>query len=130
MRQSVRMPQFGESSAEATVVAWLVNPGDLVSSEQELVEVQTEKSLLTVAAPASGRLSEQCAEPGKKLAVGDILAYIEVLSDEPAAKGAAGPAPTANGSHATANGAAKGAHAASPSARCSARCLSKSAVRW
>jgi len=109
MRQSVRMPQFGESSAEATVVAWLVNPGDMVSSEQELVEVQTEKSLLTVAAPASGRLSEQCAEPGKKLAVGDILAYIEVLSDEPAAKGQA-PAPASNGSHAPAHA---GAHATS-----------------
>ncbi len=78
MRLSVRMPQFGESAAEATVVAWLVTPGAEVAAEQELVEVQTEKSLLTVAAPAAGRLSEQCAEPGHKLAVGDVLAYIEV----------------------------------------------------
>jgi len=114
MRQSVRMPQFGESSAEATVVAWLVNPGDMVSSEQELVEVQTEKSLLTVAAPASGRLSEQCAEPGKKLAVGDILAYIEVLSDEAAAKNQAAPAPASNGSHAPAHAGTNGERATSP----------------
>ena len=77
MRLAVRMPQFGESAAEATVVAWLVQPGSAVAAEQELVEVQTEKSLLTVAAPAAGKLAEQCAAPGDKLAVGDVLAWIE-----------------------------------------------------
>src|SRR4051812_50012777 len=80
MRQSVRMPQFGESAAEATVVAWLVKPGDEVAADQEIVEVQTEKSLLTVSAPAAGVLAEQCAEPGKKLAVGEVLAYIELAN--------------------------------------------------
>jgi pyruvate/2-oxoglutarate dehydrogenase complex dihydrolipoamide acyltransferase (E2) component len=52
----VRMPQFGEAAADATVVAWLVQPGTAVKAEQELVEVQTEKSLLTVAAPVDGIL--------------------------------------------------------------------------
>ncbi|MBA3707769.1 MAG: 2-oxo acid dehydrogenase subunit E2 [Planctomycetes bacterium] len=82
MKLSVRMPQFGESAAEATVVAWLVTPGSQVAAEQELVEVQTEKSLLTVAAPAAGILAEQCAEPGHKLAVGDVLAYLEVAGGD------------------------------------------------
>jgi pyruvate/2-oxoglutarate dehydrogenase complex dihydrolipoamide acyltransferase (E2) component len=81
MKLSVRMPQFGESAAEATVVAWLVTPGSAVAAEQELVEVQTEKSLLTVAAPAAGVLAEQCAEPGRKLAVGDVLAYLDVVGE-------------------------------------------------
>ncbi len=74
----VRMPQFGESAAEATVVAWLVQPGATVSAEQELVEVQTEKSLLTVAAPASGVLTELRAQPGDKVAVGDVIALLTV----------------------------------------------------
>ena len=78
MRLPVKLPQFGESAAEATVMAWLVAPGSAVAAEQELVEVQTEKSVLTVAAPAKGVLAEHCAEPGTKLQVGEVLAYLEV----------------------------------------------------
>src|SRR3954471_18711733 len=94
MRQSVRMPQFGESAAEATVVAWLVKPGDEIAADQEIVEVQTEKSLLTVAAPAAGLLVEQCVEPGKKLAVGEVLAYIELAAGADGAAPTPAPAPT------------------------------------
>ena len=85
MQLDVRMPQFGESAAEATVVAWLVQPGATVSAEQELVEVQTEKSLLTVAAPASGTLAIQRVASGEKVAVGDVLAVLEVDAGTPGA---------------------------------------------
>jgi pyruvate/2-oxoglutarate dehydrogenase complex dihydrolipoamide acyltransferase (E2) component len=87
------MPQFGESAAEATVVAWLVKPGDEVAADQEIVEVQTEKSLLTVSAPVAGVLAEQCAEPGRKLAVGETLAYIELAGGDEAQAAAPAPAP-------------------------------------
>ena len=98
MKLSVRMPQFGESAAEATVVAWLVPVGAVIAAEQEIVEVQTEKSLLTVAAPAAGTLVEQCAEPGRTIAVGEVLALIEVAGEDTAPAAAptpATPAPTA-----------------------------------
>jgi pyruvate/2-oxoglutarate dehydrogenase complex dihydrolipoamide acyltransferase (E2) component len=95
MRLAVRMPQFGESAAEATVVAWLVQPGASVNQDQEIVEVQTEKSILTVAAPAAGTLAEVCAQPGDKLAVGDTLAWLAVAGSEPAAPAPAAPAPPA-----------------------------------
>jgi pyruvate/2-oxoglutarate dehydrogenase complex dihydrolipoamide acyltransferase (E2) component len=78
MRLPVKLPQFGESAAEATVMAWLVAPGTAVAAEQELVEVQTEKSVLTVAAPAAGLLAEHCAEPGTKVQVGEVIAWLEV----------------------------------------------------
>ncbi len=89
MRLAVKLPQFGESAAEATVMAWLVAPGTEIAAEQELVEVQTEKSVLTVAAPSAGVLSEQCAEPGTKVAVGGVLAYLEVAGPADAAAPAA-----------------------------------------
>ena len=79
MRLPVRLPQFGESAAEATVVAWLAQPGATVTAEQEIVEVQTEKALMTVAAPVAGSLVEHAAEPGTILAVGDVLAWIEAV---------------------------------------------------
>ena len=83
MKLDVRMPQFGESAAEATVVAWLVQPGTQVAAEQEIVEVQTEKSLLTVAAPAAGILSEHRAAAGDKVAVGDVIALLDVAEGTP-----------------------------------------------
>lgn len=89
MRLPVKLPQFGESAAEATVMAWLVAPGTAVAAEQELVEVQTEKSVLTVAAPAAGVLAEHCAEPGTKVQVGAVIAWLEVAGGV----ADAGPAP-------------------------------------
>jgi pyruvate dehydrogenase E2 component (dihydrolipoamide acetyltransferase) len=99
MRLAVKLPQFGESAAEATVMAWLVAPGTAIMAEQELVEVQTEKSVLTVAAPSAGVLTELCAEPGTKVAVGAVLAYLEVAGKAgeeeaaPASGAASVPAP-------------------------------------
>jgi pyruvate/2-oxoglutarate dehydrogenase complex dihydrolipoamide acyltransferase (E2) component len=85
MRLPVKLPQFGESAAEATVMAWLVAPGTTVNAEQELVEVQTEKSVLTVAAPAKGVLVEHVAEPGTLVQVGGVIAWLDVAAaDVPA----------------------------------------------
>jgi pyruvate/2-oxoglutarate dehydrogenase complex dihydrolipoamide acyltransferase (E2) component len=95
MRLPVKLPQFGESAAEATVMAWLVAPGTAVNAEQELVEVQTEKSVLTVAAPAKGILVEHVAEPGTLVQVGGIIAWLEVEgADVPAGHIASDTPPT------------------------------------
>ncbi|MBA3685970.1 MAG: hypothetical protein H0W72_12140, partial [Planctomycetes bacterium] len=77
-RLPINLPQFGESAAEATVVTWLVAAGARVAADQELVEVQTEKSVMTVASPAAGTLAEQCVKPNQRLAVGDTLCWLEV----------------------------------------------------
>ena len=96
MRLPVKLPQFGESAAEATVMAWLIAPGTAVNAEQELVEVQTEKSVLTVAAPAKGVLVELVAEPGTLVQVGGVLAWLEVESaDVPAGQSASDAPPSA-----------------------------------
>lgn len=95
MRLPVKLPQFGESAAEATVMAWLIAPGTAVSAEQELVEVQTEKSVLTVAAPAKGVLVEHVAEPGAMVQVGGVLAWLEVDgADVPAGQSASDAPPS------------------------------------
>ncbi|HEX3134263.1 MAG TPA: 2-oxo acid dehydrogenase subunit E2, partial [Planctomycetota bacterium] len=95
MRLPVKLPQFGESAAEATVMAWLVAPGTAVNAEQELVEVQTEKSVLTVAAPAKGVLVELAAEPGTLVQVGGVIAWLEVEgADVPAGETASNEPPT------------------------------------
>jgi len=107
MKLDVRMPQFGESAAEATVVAWLVQPGTQVAAEQEIVEVQTEKSLLTVAAPAAGILSEHRAAAGDKVAVGDVIALLDVAEGTPTPSNAS---PTIPASGAPATGETRASH--------------------
>ena len=77
-RYPVTLPQFGESAAEATVVTWLVPAGAMVTAEQELVEVQTEKSVMTVTAPVTGTLDEHTAKPNQRVPVGGVLGYLAV----------------------------------------------------
>ncbi|TVR10637.1 MAG: 2-oxo acid dehydrogenase subunit E2 [Planctomycetota bacterium] len=74
----IRMPQLGESAAEATVREWLVEIGDSVSVDQDLIEVETEKSVLTVTAPASGTLISCDVPADTPCAVGGVLGHLEV----------------------------------------------------
>ena len=49
------MPQLGESMAEATIVSIKVQPGDKVSADQEIIEVETDKAVMGVTTPCAGR---------------------------------------------------------------------------
>lgn len=77
----IRMPQLGESAANAIVQRWLVQPGDQVKTDQDILEVETEKAVLTVTAPADGELLEQIAQSGQEVAVGAILGHIHVSGE-------------------------------------------------
>lgn len=69
----ILMPQLGESIAEATVVRWLVKPGDTVTAGQEVMEVETSKATLTVTAPVAGTIKTISATEGETYAVGNLL---------------------------------------------------------
>lgn len=69
----IMMPQLGESIAEATVVRWLVQPGDIVTIGQDVMEVETSKATLTVTSPAAGTVASLSADEGETYAVGSVL---------------------------------------------------------
>ncbi len=79
----ISMPQLGESIAEATVVKFLFAEGDTIEADKDLLEVETNKAVMGVTAPCSGKLSEILAREGESYPVGAVLGYIEV-SDEDA----------------------------------------------
>ena len=92
----ILMPQLGESVVEATVLSLSVNVGDDVNGDQEIIEVETNKAILHVTAPAPGRIARLQAEPQGVYAVGTVLGHLEVapadaerlgLSPTPAADG-------------------------------------------
>ncbi|WP_224365042.1 biotin/lipoyl-containing protein [Hyalangium versicolor] len=73
----VVMPQLGEDVAEGTVDKWLVREGDLVTSEQPLVEVATDKADTEIPAPTAGRVAEIVAAEGEVVPKGGILCRLD-----------------------------------------------------
>ena len=89
----ILLPQLGESIAEATVVKLLVNSGDTVQADQDLMEVETNKATMGVIAPASGVIGNITAQVGTSYAVGAILATLEVSDEDARTLGVTAPAP-------------------------------------
>jgi 2-oxoglutarate dehydrogenase E2 component (dihydrolipoamide succinyltransferase) len=81
----VRVPQLPESVADATLVTWHKRAGDLVSRDENLADLETDKVVLEVPAPVAGVLVEIKIEAGSTVTGGVLLAVI----DETATAGAA-----------------------------------------
>jgi pyruvate/2-oxoglutarate dehydrogenase complex dihydrolipoamide acyltransferase (E2) component len=86
-RVAIVMPQLGESIAEATVVRLLIQAGDSVTTDQEVMEVETNKATMGVTALCSGTVEELRAEEGISYAVGTILGILDVTEEEVARTG-------------------------------------------
>jgi 2-oxoisovalerate dehydrogenase E2 component (dihydrolipoyl transacylase) len=79
-----RLPEIGEGVYEAEFVNWLVKPGDVVKSGQNLLEVMTDKATMEVPAPFAGTINELRATPGQKLKIGDtVLTYTPAGATQP-----------------------------------------------
>jgi len=102
----VNVPQLSESVAEATLLQWKKKPGDAVAMDEILIEVETDKVVLEVPAPAAGVITEVVRPDGSTVTAGELIARI----DSEAKAGATAPAPAP----AAAAKAAAPASAASP----------------
>jgi 2-oxoisovalerate dehydrogenase E2 component (dihydrolipoyl transacylase) len=87
-----KMPDLGEGTVDAEIVAWHTQPGDAVSEDQLIVEVMTDKAAVEVPAPVSGRVVSITGAPGDKVAVGSPLIVFDVGEGVPADGGAESPA--------------------------------------
>jgi 2-oxoglutarate dehydrogenase E2 component (dihydrolipoamide succinyltransferase) len=94
MTIEVRVPQLPESVADATLVSWHKKPGDAVARDENLVDLETDKVVLEVPAPAAGILKEIKLTDGTTVTSGQILAIIE--EGVSAVPGASAPAIIAN----------------------------------
>jgi 2-oxoisovalerate dehydrogenase E2 component (dihydrolipoyl transacylase) len=86
-----KMPDLGEGTVEAEIVAWHTKPGDLVAEDQLIVEVMTDKAAVEVPAPVSGRVMSVTGAPGDKVAVGSPLIVFELSDGAAVAAAAAAP---------------------------------------
>ena len=110
----IKAPEFPESIADGEVAQWHVQPGEAVKRDQVLVDIETDKVVLEVVAPADGALTEILKQEGETVLAEEVLARFE----EGAASGDAPSAAPAEGGEASAVAAEEaGEAAASPAAR-------------
>ncbi|ESP87949.1 dihydrolipoamide acetyltransferase family protein [Candidatus Halobonum tyrrellensis] len=72
------LPDVGEGVAEGELVAWLVEPGDAVTEDQPVAEVETDKALVEVPSRYDGTVKELLAEEGETVPVGQVIITFEV----------------------------------------------------
>ena len=96
MSTEIKVPVLPESVADATILAWQKKPGDAVKRDDVLVEVETDKVVLEVPAPADGVLSSIVADEGATVVAQELLGTMEegAVADTSAAQ-ATGQAPAA-----------------------------------
>jgi 2-oxoglutarate dehydrogenase E2 component (dihydrolipoamide succinyltransferase) len=75
--QEVKVPQLSESVAEATLLEWKKKPGDAVKADEILIEIETDKVVLEVPAPASGVLTEILRTDGSTVVSGELIARVD-----------------------------------------------------
>jgi 2-oxoisovalerate dehydrogenase E2 component (dihydrolipoyl transacylase) len=81
-RYVFKMPDLGEGTVEAEVVAWHIKVGDMVKEDQVMAEVMTDKAAVEVPAPVSGKVVTINGQPGDMVRVGSELVVFETESSE------------------------------------------------
>jgi len=91
----VKVPQLSESVAEATMLQWKKKAGEAVAVDEILIEIETDKVVLEVPAPAAGVLAEIVQGDGATVVADQLIARIDTAAKAGAAPAAAAPAPAA-----------------------------------
>ena len=85
MSTEVRVPALPESVSDATILTWHKQPGETVSQDENLVDLETDKVVLEVPAPVDGVLKEVRFNGGETVQADDLLAIIEAGAGRAAA---------------------------------------------
>jgi 2-oxoglutarate dehydrogenase E2 component (dihydrolipoamide succinyltransferase) len=81
-KYEIRLPRLGEGVIEATLIKWLVSEGEMVTEEDPIAEIATDKVDTELPAPVSGKLISQNAKEGDVVEVGALLAILEIEGDD------------------------------------------------
>lgn len=113
---NIVVPSLGESVSTATVARWLKKAGEVVTADEPLVELETDKVTVEVNAPVAGVVAAIAADAGAEVAPGAVLGSIQAGAAAGAAKPAAAPAPAPKPAAAPAPAAPPAGHAPLPAA--------------
>src|SRR5881394_2984176 len=77
MQVEVKVPQLSESVSEATLVSWKKKAGEAVKRDENLIDIETDKVVLELPAPADGVLSKILKNDGDSVTSGDVIAILD-----------------------------------------------------
>src|SRR5512135_121630 len=127
MQVEVKVPQLSESVSEATLVAWRKKPGEAVKRDENLIDIETDKVVLELPAPADGVLAKIVKNDGESVTSGELIAVID--TEAKATVSAAAPAAEKQAVAAAQAGApAKASAAVAPAAKAASPSASKIAA--
>ncbi len=86
-RVEFKLPDIGEGIAEAEIVAWHVRVGDMVSEDQPLADMMTDKATVEMESPTAGRVVQVAGEVGDQIAIGSVLVVFETEAETNAETG-------------------------------------------
>jgi pyruvate dehydrogenase E2 component (dihydrolipoamide acetyltransferase) len=81
MRREFRLPDIGEGLTEGQIVAWHVTPGDSIKEDAPLVDLQTDKAVVEVTSPYTGKIVSLHGEIDQTLPVGTVIAVFDATED-------------------------------------------------
>jgi pyruvate dehydrogenase E2 component (dihydrolipoyllysine-residue acetyltransferase) len=87
------LPELGENVTSGDVLRVLVKPGDTVTKDQTVLELETDKATIEVPSSVAGRVTTVSVKPGDKVKVGQVVLSVEDGAGKPAAKPAPASAP-------------------------------------
>lgn len=88
-----KLPDIGEGVTEGEIVKWLIAEGDVVTEDQPMVEVMTDKATVTITAPKAGKVLERRAAEGKIIPVHSVLVVFDLDAGRGGGPAASPPAP-------------------------------------
>ena len=98
MAYEFRLPDIGEGLHEAEILNWFVSVGDVITADQNVVEVQTDKAAVEIASPVGGKVLQLGGNTGDVVKVGELLVAVDTTADGSAASGSAASGSTVVGS--------------------------------
>lgn len=128
-RHVFKLPDLGEGTVSAEIVAWRVAVGDVIAEDSPIAEMSTDKAVVEVPSPVSGRVVSLGGKPGDVVAVGAELVVIETDAAVPAATQATAPAPSPPAAFAPAQPVAAAPAAAAPAIATGAESRPKASPR-
>jgi pyruvate dehydrogenase E2 component (dihydrolipoamide acetyltransferase) len=82
MVKEFHLPDVGEGISEAEIVRWLIEEGSPVKEDQDLVEIETDKAIVTLPSPYTGKVVERHGKEGDIVKVGQILATVDAIGED------------------------------------------------
>ena len=117
MRKEFRLPDVGEGLTEADIVSWHVKPGDTVTVNQIIVDIETAKAVVELPSPYAGTVSALLVDAGQTVDVGTPIIAVEVPGADDAAPEPAQPKTARKRNSRNRNSRSRPAHAGGSTAR-------------